>query len=447
MSILDYFPYDQPRPSQLQVLKWVEKNWHKYDVFVLQAPVACGKSGLAVTIARWANTQGCLAGITTPDNVLVRQYVRDFNLPVLPSKYKFVGDHFFHKAREEFKKEKIKVMNNHTLLANRIYSDLQIMDEAHQLIPMLQDMEGMKIWRHLVYYPDGLKTVADVLLWAGQLKACQDKKLKTIGTKLVRLLQRNPKDYTIVHEKDIYRNKEQDCLRIYPLTPKNNKPILWPPSKVKKLVLMSATIASPDIEDLGLHNRRVGYIEVPSDIPPANRPVIYAGQGHMGRKRTDKVLEKCLNYVHGLAQKDPRGFVHSTYALASKIEKQDWFLKHGAMDKKRVLEWWMTGKPQQVFIGCGLTTGLNLKGNLCHWQCILKCQFPDLGDPAVMSKAQKSPDWYAWTTIKQLVQAYGRVCRAPDDYGATFLLDSDFAMLYTKYNHLFPSWFKEALEI
>lgn len=446
MTILKYFPYPKPRPSQLKVLEWVEQNWDRYDLMVLQCPVAAGKSGLAVTIANWANQEhGVLTGITTPDNILVNQYKRDFNLLTLPCRSSFASGDLYVQAKNEFKSAPLKVMNNYTLLANRAYSDLQIADEAHQLIPMLQDFEGIRIWHHLEGYPKTIKTIADLLVWAGS-RGPKDR----LGKKITKLVSRNPMDYVVVQDQEIYRGQLRDYLRIYPLTPKNNKPILWPPSKVRKLILMSATIAKPDIEDLGLHNRRVGYIEVPSDISPANRPFIFVGQGSMGRDGSSDTLPKIMSKLRDIHNGNGgRGLLHTTYGLSAKLQagpKIPALLFHGTYDKRDKLNGWLYDRSdKRTFVGCGLTTGLDLKYDVCNWQAIMKCQFPDLGDPAVAAKAERNPEWYAWTTIKQIVQAYGRVCRAPDDRGATYMLDSDFIRLYTEYKHLWPTWFCESV--
>lgn len=448
-SILEFFPYDTPRPSQIKVLKWIEKNWNRYDVFVLSAPVACGKSAIAITISRWANSMhGAQCSITTPDNVLVGQYKRDFKLHTLPTRPSFASGDLFKLAKQRFKDRPIKLMNNYTLLANRVYSEVQIMDEAHELIPMLQDFEGIKIWQHLNCYPSNLNTSAEVLLWAASLE--KDDK---VGKKVRKLLSKNPDDYVIVHEEALYRGKPRNCLRIYPLTPKNNAPILWPPSKVKKLFLMSATIAKPDVEDLGLHTRRVGFIEVPSDIPVENRPLYYVGQGSMGRAGQSGNLTTATRKINDIHKSsNGRGFVHSTYSLAGRMRTdyaEDHLIFHSAFDKQDSLNAWLSDTSNRnTFVGCGLTTGLDLKGDKATWQCILKCQFPDLEDPAIKAKAARNPEWYAWTTIKQIIQAYGRVCRSPDDYGVTYILDSDFTIVYNdRYRHLFPRWFTEAIAL
>ena len=48
MSILDYFPYPQPRPAQRELLLKIEKYWNAYDIFVVVAPTACHENGTKV---------------------------------------------------------------------------------------------------------------------------------------------------------------------------------------------------------------------------------------------------------------------------------------------------------------------------------------------------------------------------------------------------------------
>ena len=464
MDILDFFPFEKPHPSQIQVLHWVQENWAKYDIFVLQCPVAAGKSPIAVTIARWSEAKfGWATRITTPDNVLVKQYQDDFDLPGMPYVSQYAMGDSFKAAQTKAKNEPLVVMNNWSLLANRAYAPLQIMDEAHQLIPMLQDFEGIKWWLHLDDLSDTgdfrqLRTVGDIVIHFQRIKTAltgiknitpTQRQHRKMAGKILKSLSKNPKDFVVAHEQAEYRGKLRDCLRIYPLTPRGNAPILWPPSRVRKLILMSATIERPDIYDLGLESRRVGYISVPSDIPPENRPVYLWGVGSMGQGKTDTAVDALVERLQTLrATQAGRGFIHSTYALARQLRDKldpDQFIVHDQLDKSAKWEKWRNNLADtRSFVGCGMTTGINMKGDIARWQAILKCPFPDLGDVAVRGKYLVNEEWYAWATIKQLLQAYGRVCRGPEDFGATFILDSDFIKLYNKHVELFPQWFREA---
>jgi Rad3-related DNA helicase len=442
MSILSFFPYPTIRPGQATALEWIERNWSRYDVFCLSAPVAAGKSAIAYTIAKWCEYLGQSTTIATPTNVLVSQYKMDHKLPTLRLRRQYAtGDHF-ENARKKFNSEPTKLCNYYSLLANKSYGDVQIFDEAHQLVPMLTDFQGIKLWQSQCGWPNTIRTVFDVLMWAAG-------RGDTLGRKVEKLVLGNPDDFVVQIEDDLYRGKLDKCLRIYPLTPKHNRPILWPPSRVKKLVLMSATIAKPDVVDLGLADRRVGFLNVPSDIPVDNRPLFYKPVGPMGRDHWPKYIDDVIDVIRDAYTRYDRVFVHTTYSLANRMETIvgrgiDEFIVHNAANKQRLLSEWMAHREPSAFIGAGLSEGLNLRGDICEHQIITKCLWPDLAQPAIAAKAKQSPEWYAWSTIKTLAQSYGRICRGPNDFGATLLTDESFNVILQQWSHLLPDWFKES---
>jgi Rad3-related DNA helicase len=96
-------------------------------------------------------------------------------------------------------------------------------------------------------------------------------------------------------------------------------------------------------------------------------------------------------------------------------------------------------------MACGLTEGLDVKGDLGRWQAILKMPFLNKSDVAVAAKLDIRPQWYNWQCIKDVEQATGRICRGPDDYGETYILDEAFARLFNNNKHLFSESFKSAL--
>ena len=71
-----------------------------------------------------------------------------------------------------------------------------------------------------------------------------------------------------------------------------------------------------------------------------------------------------------------------------------------------------------------------------------------MGDPQISKRLYSSKDgrfWYAYQTIKTVIQMAGRGVRAKDDYAKTYLLDGQFKRLYDEHPNMFPEWFKEAI--
>jgi hypothetical protein len=54
--------------------------------------------------------------------------------------------------------------------------------------------------------------------------------------------------------------------------------------------------------------------------------------------------------------------------------------------------------------------------------------------------------WYHRAALRTVIQACGRVVRAPDDYGATYLADSSLLDLFDRAAADMPPWFREQVD-
>jgi len=89
--------------------------------------------------------------------------------------------------------------------------------------------------------------------------------------------------------------------------------------------------------------------------------------------------------------------------------------------------------------------GVSLDYDLARWQVITKCPYPSLAEPAIRYLADQKPAWYQWETLKKLVQACGRVCRTPEDWGITYITDTTALRLFRENGRMIPNYLKEAL--
>jgi ATP-dependent DNA helicase DinG len=235
------------------------------------------------------------------------------------------------------------------------------------------------------------------------------------------------------------------------LTPRHNRPILWPARTVRKLVFMSATFSAEDLHDLGLEGRRVRLIDCGSPIDAEDRPVAYWPTANMGLAGQTAGLPALVARIRQVLSKHPseRGVIHTTYALATKLREalaDEPRLKwHTPATAQSVYREWRRDPGPVVLVACGMTEGIDLPGDLCRWQIVTKLMFPDLTDPAVSAKRQARPEWYAWMPARDLQQAVGRSSRGPGDKSVVYVLDNSFAMLYSKHRDLFAPAFQAAL--
>lgn len=240
------------------------------------------------------------------------------------------------------------------------------------------------------------------------------------------------------------------------------KPI-WPGKFATKLLfrhsqrhlLMSASILDHDAFASSLAMESWESITVPETIHPSRRPVIYrptAPMGHRRRSPDSAGLQACVNAVDRIIgeHQGERGIIHTVnYQIAQYLVKNSTFrqrfITHGdAATRVAALERFRATLGA-VLVSPSMDIGVDLPYDQARWQIIAKIPFPNLNDPVVDRRRQFEPEWYARRTLSRLLQTCGRIVRAEDDYGVTYILDADLMVLQS-HLHLLPGWFREALQ-
>jgi Rad3-related DNA helicase len=463
-----FFPFDKFRAGQSEILEIIESNWDKYDVIVVRAPVGFGKSPIASTIQARELDAGNGCCIVVPNNLLREQYLEDYPDMITIKRQDEYWIEQYKMTEAAFRKKIYKwgpkdseytrdyravrrkgtpvVANYYTYLAHKLQRNTLIVDEAHSLLGTLQDLSAKRIWKHEYRYPDDARSFYDLLQWVGSNPS--DSKLK----RLRGVLESNSKSTLLRFANEPYRGEWKDCLKLLPLNVSDLPNPFWG-SKVDKIVLMSATIGPMDIEKMGLSNRRVLYLDVPSPIPVDQRPIHFQPVGNMSFATQNDNLPDLAAKLIQLADSQPgKGFVHAPYNMASKLsiylKDDDRFMFHNRGNKKEQYKrfYALPSSSNAVMVGSGMTEGLDLKYEVAQWQALTKVPYPSLSDPAMRHLAEDEPDYYNWLVSRDVMQASGRICRGPDDTGSTFLLDSQFDIWYNKYKSSLPSWFTDAMK-
>lgn len=466
-SILSYFK-GEPRPVQKKALLELEANWDKADVFVVSLSVGSGKSRVAACISEWVKSKSV---ILTPTNLLVDQYRQDFpKLFTLPKKTNFICDELhgatsncadykqlkgrhcsncsYLQAQRTARTVRTGVYNYYTYMAHRLYTPTVIIDEAHGVLDLLRDLNSKKIWKHQWDYPGTVTSYGSLYRWVNDVLRYRKSKVLTA---LKEDLENNSLKYIVSRTSEYYRGEDRDCIKLTPVDVRNESPVFWPPDKVKKLVLMSGTINHKDIYDMGLDKKRIHYVDLPSPIDPERRPVCYTGSVNMSYRTQNDELPKLVNEVVAfMSQNEGKGLIHAPYSLAEKLKRalpnDERLMFHDRENKGAQYKLFRETMKPRVFVASGLYEGVDLAGDDFTWQLITKVPYPSLAEPAIKYKAETDHLWYSWTTIKTVLQACGRICRGPTDYGATYVLDKCWERLYIESNNngLIPTWWSEA---
>jgi len=221
-----------------------------------------------------------------------------------------------------------------------------------------------------------------------------------------------------------------------------------------KLLLMSGTILDKNTfcQNIGIDPNKAEFLSLDSPFPVANRPVFEVPVGSMGRKSIDITLPKMVATIKELLDhhKNEKGIIHChNYKIAKYISdniSSDRLLFHSSDDRIDVLNFHIKSTQPTVLVSPSFTEGIDLQGKLSRFQIIAKIPFPFLGDNYVKEKMNRVNGWYAWQTLKSVIQASGRSVRDYDDYAITYILDSDWSFLKSKNLGMIPMWFKNAIQ-
>lgn len=488
-EILKHFP-GIPRPVQKDILVQLEENWEDYDVFVINAPVGSGKSRVAMAVAEWQRS----VDIITPTNMLVQQYMKDY-----PKYPKLLKEDLYpcctqawkeaHEAARARGKKRASRKKRHdcerdldrsrALVSQRClmnYYMYQIMnmgktkrnnapvlivDEAHNLIPTIQSLNSSKMWRHKWKWPEDISNYPDLIRWAKRAQdslpttAEERKTLKLVvdqcSTRYPTYIFEKAKEWWFKTKKPEFRDvlniKPVEISRLYSAF-KN--------SQIEKLILMSSTINNKDIESLGLEKRRVLYLDSESAIPARNRPVhfdpVTSVTYQVKQESAKKIAERLLTYYLPKHEGE-KGVIHATYEMAKLLKPllrdSSRFIWHDKYNKTAKYQEFRDSPKEEgkVLVASGLYEGIDLPNDLSRWQVIAKVPWISLADKAVKYKADQDDEWYRWETLKDLIQASGRICRGPNDYGITYIVDKTFQSLYNNSQALIPDWFKQAVHM
>jgi ATP-dependent DNA helicase DinG len=471
-SFLQHFPYDNIRDFQRETLELLEKHWDHYDVFTIVAPTSYGKTAISKTLLNALYG----ASYIVPNNMLVSQmtdtfsdtrtlhrmdsyYCAEWKRPCSATRARLKSFCKGCQCSSDLATAKYRkgpgVYNYHTYMAHKLYRSTLVVDEAHLLVPMLQQMGEVVLWQHDYKYPSSAYRPDQMLAWAEKLPP---KKQKTVKVELLlEQLQSSFPSHSVTRGVREFNGKgtvrgqpeDRDCIVITPLSARDKAGVMWPKSEVSKIILLSATIGPKDVESLGLSERRVAYLHSPSPIAPDKRPFHFLDTVAVNRATISHSLPVLAGEITRLAERHigERGLIHVTYQLSDMLRPHltdPRYIFHDKWNKKEQYEKYIN-TPGSILVACGLYEGINLPDDLGRWQVITKVPWPSLGDPAVKAMAERDEEWYLWQTAKTIIQAAGRICRHENDYGITYCLDSTFMRLYSNGQHLLPQWFQDCL--
>ena len=226
-----------------------------------------------------------------------------------------------------------------------------------------------------------------------------------------------------------------------------------------KFALLSATILNKEAfcRQVGLNPENVALVDVEHTFPVENRPLYDVTQGKMTYEHRSETTPKIARTIVRLMQHHPdeKGLVHAhSYDIQERLADMlsdfgvdDRIRTHDRDGRDAALDAWKASDDPDVFLSVKMEEALDLKGDLCRWQVLCKAPFLNTGDSRVAHRLEEGQwAWYYRTALRTIIQGCGRVVRAPDDYGATYLADSSLLDLFERARTDMPDWFEEQVD-
>jgi len=236
--------------------------------------------------------------------------------------------------------------------------------------------------------------------------------------------------------------------------------LIW--NRGNKFILSSATIPKGSwINDIGLDDKSIKRISVGSQFPVENRPISMNHTiGKMTYNERDDNILDAVEKVKEISDhhEGEKGIIHCRGYNYIKMFRQaarnhglrGWYNNNIAeqdrYNREESLDEWIKGD-NQIFMSVNMTEGIDLKGDKCRWQAVLKGEYPNMQDERVDHRVSEMNDWdwYNNKAVIALEQAYGRAVRSPEDSAVMYILDSSVENLIKMNAELFHGWFLEAL--
>ena len=220
-----------------------------------------------------------------------------------------------------------------------------------------------------------------------------------------------------------------------------------------RTLLLSATILDKDVycEAVGLDPKDVAFMRLPSPFPVENRQVHFIPVGSMSKNNIEKTLPVMAQVVSEILSQHPtdKGIIHtSSFYVAKKLYEligPERLLIHTSEDRDEVIKFHYDSKHPTVLISPSMMEGVDLADDRSRFQILCKIPFPNLGDAAILRRMELNKQWYAYQTVKSVVQALGRSIRSETDHAISYILDEDWERFYRINKKMFPSEFASTL--
>ena len=342
--------------------------------------------------------------------------------------------------------------------------DTFVLDEAHLAGDMMLGAATIKMYdkdsEELDLFFPTTKRVADWARWAhvqhpimiDRHERCEDPEEKKRLGRMVNKLQQLIGARDWVKGQGGYIASWDDLgMTIAPVWPRRFAGMLF---RANKVIAVSATVDKKGMDYLGAP-KDIEFVNVKGVSAPKQRPIkIHRYGPRVGFKMTDGDKAAAVRIIDRIIKKQgaKRGLIHTvSYRWAGDIYDRSihrrHMVTHGRGQLNRVVDSFKTAEPPKVLVSPSIGVGLDFPYEAAEYQIISKIPFPPMGSEIIKCRREDDKQYYNYITALTLTQMAGRIVRAADDYGETFITDGNMVWLWQRTKGMFDPWFQSAVQI
>lgn len=338
-----------------------------------------------------------------------------------------------------------------------------ICDEGHSAAEWVVGTAGVEWTKEDVKATESMPPEKGWARWAASLsvKLQLEQAGVELGSRRARVLRDLIRKLNRFPEADLEpqwcRVPSPDAVLIQPLWPKGAGDREWLFQKIKKVVIISATLRERDLDMLQIGEKERTFLEYGSSFATRNRPVwflptvtVKSGMPESDKRklvaRVDEIIaEWGIEGGH-------KGLVHTgnydwqVYLLRNSRYSRWMMTPRRGENFERALDRFTKASPPHILVTPRAREGVDLPGDLARYQIILKLPFPNSLDPIAMARSETDKKHGIYLTAQGLVQSTGRIVRSVEDWGHTFILDNNYWKWFRfAAKEFLPQWWRSAV--
>ena len=222
----------------------------------------------------------------------------------------------------------------------------------------------------------------------------------------------------------------------------------------EKVLLMSGTIYDKSMycKCVGINPEDAHFIRIPSTFPVANRPIYLKPEYQVdtSHRNWEDNFEEMISKIQRILTifKDAKGLIHvPSYDAMSRIAEalnSERVMTHDKGDVSLRLREFYDSKKPLVFVSPVCQQGVDFKYDRARFQIVTRVPYANTSDPLMSYMVENDFNWYNYQALIVFGQMIGRVNRADDDFGVTFLMDERFNRFISRNSKKIPRWLQQA---